>query len=615
MSKEEIFSLIAKKKLELDKPLEVDPRVSHCQKWVDKHKYMTIEEFPNIDVYELLDYLMPILLDIKDIETANHVSEIFMNFFYHCSADEVISFVNIAADLYASGEIDKVICMLEAGSKEEADKIEETIVNLDKDFLYDLRFNKGYEYESEISEDFATMLHVLNNHESSFFDILVLLASHKCVREKYDEVDDTIERYSYLGCSKERRRVAEKYKKKMFKLDYAMSIANRASSFISEYNQKQKKMEHSKQLKISKLDELERKLRIALEKEEITNVREIVNGIDYPDLAIAVLELIREHNKPYYERLTKEYNDLSCNNEANYKALLHDFGIKSKDYDINKIMHLKIEDIRNILGIIIRKFNFIEATALRILEVSSLDRVNLISKYISNGYVSIDYVSNNIDLYDLNNNKTEILGKNIEILNSYNVNPYMFKNSIDVLFGDSILLDNNLQLLKDYDLVKYFKTTDNYMFLLDSNLSSIIDKYLELGFESLLKEDLGILNFKNLKRLDVIHMLNIQVDSIDELQELLESKRFFLSDNDIDSYLLNDALFHEKEKFDISIDELDSLKSSNRCYSFDGVLVSIQKVNRLLNDGYDLYDAIFANMNVSEDEYNRVVNCLGQFVR
>ena len=153
------------------------------------------------------------------------------------------------------------------------------------------------------------------------------------------------------------------------------------------------------------------------------------------------------------------------------------------------------------------------------------------------------------------------------------------------------------------------------MFLLDSNLSSIIDKYLELGFESLLKEDLGILNFKNLKRLDVIHMLNIPVDSIDELQELLESKRFFMSDNDIDSYLLNDALFHEKEKFDISIDELDSLKSSNRCYSFDGVLVSIQKVIRLLNDGYDLYDAIFANMNVSEDEYNRVVNCLGQFVR
>ena len=116
MSKEEVFSLIAEKRKELDKPLEVDPRIEHCQEWADSHKYITTDDFSKIDVYDLLFVLMPILLNTKDIETSNHIAEIFMNFLYHCSTEEVISFVNVMADMYTSGEIEKVICFLNAGS-------------------------------------------------------------------------------------------------------------------------------------------------------------------------------------------------------------------------------------------------------------------------------------------------------------------------------------------------------------------------------------------------------------------------------------------------------------------------------------------------------------------
>lgn len=614
MSKEEVFSLIAEKRKELDKPLEVDPRIAHCQEWADEHKFITTDEFSKIDVYDLLFVLMPILLNTKDIETSNHIAEIFMNFLYHCSTEEVISFVNVMADMYTSGEIEKVICFLNAGSEEEASKILDTIEELDRDYISSLRQKQGYDLEEEACGDFATLLHVLNNHENAFMDVLLLVAAHKCVCEKFEMVDSIIEKHKDVGKSRNRRKVAEKYKKQMFKLDYALGIANKATSFVNECNLKQKKLKRSNEIKRSKLDSLEKVLRSDLEKDcEISNVSDIVNGIvEYPDLAYAVLLLIQEHNRAYLDKLNSEYNLLSSNSEVNYKALLHEFGIKSKEYDISKVMHLKLDDIKSILEVLIRRLSFTEDKVLKILETSNLERIELISKYISNGYISIDYVSNNIDLYNLNSTDIEVLGNNIELLKSYSVNPYMFKNSMEVLFGDSNLLNINLQILKEYDLIKYFKTTDNFMFLLNSNISNIIDKYLELGYEVLLKEDLGILNFKNLKRLDVIHMLNIPVDSVEELQELLESKRFFMSDNDIDSYLLNAVDYHEKKKFNISLDELSNYKVSNRCYSFDGVLVSIQKVNRLLQDGYSLYDAIFSGMNVSEDEYRRVIDFFNQ---
>ena len=613
MSKEEVFKLIEEKRAELDKPLEVDPRVEFCKKWADEHKYITMNEFPDLDVYELLAYLFPIVLDNKDIETTTHVSQLFQNFFYYCSAEEVIIFVNIAADIYASGEIDKVIEMMQAPDEDEAKRIGSTIENLDEGLIEDLLKREGYDLEEEVGSDFATILFVLKNHEVAFFDALAILAAHKCVCEKFGEIDNIINKHKDSLRSKDRRKIAEKNKKKLFKLDYALGVANSVSSFVSQKIADTNKMIRSREIKKSKLNDLERILKSSLEREEIVNASEIVNCIDYPDLAIAVLELIREHNKLYYERLEKEYNELNSNDETKYKALLHDFGINAKEYDISKIKHLKIEDIRSILETIVRKYSFTEEKALNILEVSSLERVELIGKYIANGYVSIDYISNNIDLYDTNSDDIEILGNNIDLLSSYNVNPYMFKNSIDVLFSDTDKLKEKVLILKKYDLLKYFKTTDNFSFLLKDNLERIIDKYLEYGFENLLKEDLNILNFGNLKRLDIIHMLNIPIDSVEELSDILGSNKFFMSDDIIDFYLYNAVEYHEKVDFDDSI--LGEFVGGKRYYNFNGVLVSTNKVKRQLDNGLSLYDSIFDGMIVSEEEYSRVVNCLGQITK
>ena len=66
------------------------------------------------------------------------------------------------------------------------------------------------------------------------------------------------------------------------------------------------------------------------------------------------------------------------------------------------------------------------------------------------------------------------------------------------------LFINNLKILNDYGLLKYLKNVDNLSFLRDINLVSKIDKFLELGYESFLENDLGILNLSNLKRLDIL---------------------------------------------------------------------------------------------------------------
>ena len=110
-----------------------------------------------------------------------------------------------------------------------------------------------------------------------------------------------------------------------------------------------------------------------------------------------------------------------------------------------------------------------------------------------------------------------------------------------------------------------------------------IDTLLELGYETALVEDLSILNYQNnFKRLYLLKILNIPVESIGELKQVLSSEKFIVPTDTIDSYLYNANISQEKQP-DLEIipsEFLSEYSASSRTYNINGILISKNKVKR-----------------------------------
>ena len=151
----------------------------------------------------------------------------------------------------------------------------------------------------------------------------------------------------------------------------------------------------------------------------------------------------------------------------------------------------------------------------------------------------------------------------------------------------------------------------DYSFLKNESLSEIIDKYLELACEEYLISDLSLLNKTQLKRLEIYKLIGIEVSSKEELEDILnEEKEFFIPLSESEEYLFDEGEFIEEPTCNVSLDELEQYKMTERVYNFDGILISVQKVQRLLNMNFSLYQAIIHNTNLSEEQIRKIINII-----
>ena len=165
----------------------------------------------------------------------------------------------------------------------------------------------------------------------------------------------------------------------------------------------------------------------------------------------------------------------------------------------------------------------------------------------------------------------------------------------------------------DYYFIDILNNSLDYSYLIDDDLSKKIDMFLEFGYEEYLLKNLDILNTPHIDRLKILKILNINVNSYEELFEYLNTDSFFVNDSDIslyiDNYLTNDSC----DK-DISCCNLQSFRSTSRVYDFNGIYVSSIKVNRLLDEGYSLGDSIFSNMFLDKSQYYKVISAVKPLV-
>lgn len=339
-----------------------------------------------------------------------------------------------------------------------------------------------------------------------------------------------------------------------------------------------------------------------IKKKEITNVRALIKKIQDPKIKEIILLIVYKHNLSYMNELKEEYDKLLSNSTTRYISLLNEYGITIDENNLGSINHNSIDDLNIILSIL-KNIALPDYLYLNVLNITNLETSKEIKELTIKGYITGNVVLNNIDIFNKNNNLLNILKTNIQLFNNYQINPTIFSDIEEILFINSSLLDKNLKILENYNLIKSLKNSNNYNFLLNIDLAKLIDKYLELGYESLLEQDLDILNYQDTRRVEILNNMGIILEK-DEFIDMFEYNKFFIPDEMLNGYI-NDEIKVEGN-FNITLEELLEYRKTTRTIEINGILISINKVMNALNNKKNMKEAIFTNMNIDIDTYKEI---------
>ena len=607
MNKDELKKLIDEKTDSLKKPFDYGEMYEYHKSFVENNRYDSLKDFLDIDTYKCAACVYATKDEESTVEDCEKHIEVLKGLLNSLDCYEIHHYRTMLIAICLSFEIKNFKGYLTADEDEKEEilnKMKKRIA--DNDVIDTLMGIDEKDYPK-----FYYLAEKIQKYPYEAVDGVALIEAQKALKHDY---------FDYISNKEKSNKLPdEKTTNKFFLLrgvkeKYNQSAINKMIKCISNYiilkEQQAKKHDRNVKREIDSLNSAFELLGKQLEKAEITNIDTIVDQVKDENIKFAFLQVIYSHNLEYYNSLENEIRVLEENSEIQYQALLNEFGINKSEYDVELIMINSIKDVREMLEFL-SKLNISNKDKLSVLNKSDLETVNTIKTHVNIGYLTIDFISTNIDLLISNSNKYNNYIKNICELNKYNINPNVFVNSLDILISDDKLISKNLEILNKYNLFATFKDANNYNFLLEANLEEKIDKILELGYESFLELDLNTLNSESINRLELMKALNYPINSKEEFDKIIDSsKSFFVDDDNIDSYIPSVVSLKEKKALSVNTKDLEKYRSSLRVYRINDTLVSVNKVNRLLGDGYDMYDAILYNMNLSNDEYENVISTL-----
>ena len=170
-----------------------------------------------------------------------------------------------------------------------------------------------------------------------------------------------------------------------------------------------------KELKL--YDEVISFMRLSEGREEIYNLPDALLKLKDEEVKKKILIKIYENNNKKYLKQQEEYNKISKNSYTQYQLLFKKYGLDINSYTIDQ--NLDIVTVADTL----EKLSKIELDKDAIPDVlngSSISSINSIYDYLSKGYISQEFVKNNIDIFntsydDLINNIAYFLDKNISV--------------------------------------------------------------------------------------------------------------------------------------------------------------------------------------------------------
>lgn len=607
MTKQELVDICSERINKLSVKLENPPvEYSFYNDFVKDYNYKTISgllKIPSVDFAAALLYP-----DIED-KTLNEILDDVLSF--RCVLEDLSS-----DELKTMNEIFRGFVHMDKGDKLE-DIFKDTNVRRAakdaKDYLNDYRVD---EEEKQLLDKVHTVMNklILNNRKYGW-DILYLIHYYRDNTVVISNIISITSAFKYIKEGKEEnldfnsRDFKERYNTKDM-----MYICSAITECRRHINEEYRKIESNLRHRLNIYKKFLKDIEKAFESDEIKNYELIIHDVEDDILKLEFLRLVYQHNKIKYDEIDAVHEKLTRNSLVNYLTVLKSNGIKKDDVDLSKITRNSCEDLDKMIKIL----NGIvgdKKIIIRIIESSDLMNVNYFKELKSKNVLSTNAFSKYHDIFDINSIHRKILDKNIEIINSYKVDFTLFSKHPDILIENSNLGDN-LEILKTYKLLDSLKYSKKFSFLKKNNLSSLIDKIIELGYENLLVENLELLNEDNWDRIYVLKSMGVKPEDNKELIKYLRDDKFFIPNDRLNIYIEDTSEYYSDLDYgNININEfIKNNEVTSRSLCINGVIISKNRVLRNIDNGNKLFKAIITgsilNMNevesIKEDLKNKV---------
>ena len=446
-------------------------------------------------------------------------------------------------------------------------------------------------------EAFLDFIDLFLEHSHGFVLALSTVATLREIKEDKEMHYQMIQEISEEEGAKIKGKVQDKWVTELIHGDYNVSnLLKPITNARNEYQHlEQEQKNRRRYLSKSKLiyEQLETNLYKAISEGEVRNIETLLKKVPSDEIRLAILKLVYKHNHEIYTKLSAEYQELSANDASHYQVLLAKYGISPEDYEVGTVMGNSIDELSQMLEILSKLKIASPEELLIIIQNSDLETINNLNGLYEKNIITTNLLSNHHGLFNPSSKEYEDFMRNLSLITKKKLNPHYFTASEEVLVTPHQKVESSIKILEDYSLVSNIKTGMNLSFLKEEDLAPAIDTLLELGYEKNLEESLELLNYKDkFDRLRVLKVLNIPVSSTEELIEVLTSPKFYVPDTEIPNYIYNAAQYHlpsnvvevtEPKKKVPDVQRLSSFSETDRTYSFNGVLISKNKVHRTLS--------------------------------
>ena len=605
MTIQELDKEISLRKVELEDKFNKEA-FEYIKEFMESNNLDNIVDFVYMNIWELIKCNMFLNCEEKDIHKISESVDSFSDLFNRMTESSIEAILLVVEDYVKKGTVDDLIRYFSAEGiineitsfSKLSDTNEKTVISL-------MAYKKALR---EQGYDFVPFLEALKTYKEPFLKELKLYITH---REVFEFIKGNVFAVNASRVGKKSRRDIEN-EVLTDALNNVVSVSNILTKMhtVKKFKEDYERIDKNNQRELNGLNASRASLEQELDKKQIVNYREIIKGLKSPKLKYLFLLFIKEHNEVYYEELEQELNELKQDSKIAIKALLNDYGITEDSYDYDSLPKYTKEELETILKVL-STLVIPKEDKVRIIMSTSIEKINTVKDYLEREILSIEFVSSNISILNEESIELDNLKENIEVLKTYGIPVSVFSKSIRILMNESSFISNSLSILNTYGLINQLSETSNFKFLMNKDLERVIDKYLELGYEEYLSNDLDLLNKKELERLEVMKAIGISITSREELEFILnEEKPFFIPKEEIGNYLSDESIYIDEPSEQISIEKLEQYKATDRVYDFNGVKISINKVNRFVSNGFSLYQAIIKNTHLSEEELLGIVKII-----
>lgn len=295
---------------------------------------------------------------------------------------------------------------------------------------------------------------------------------------------------------------------------------------------------------IGKYEELKKLLIKESQKEEITNVKSMLEKTENEKIQKSIIVYVDSHNEKYYNSIEKEYELVSIDNQNKIKTLLNKYNLDATSEEIGKMS--SYNDLVSILNIL-KSFSIKnEDIMIKILTITNLDIVMAIDKIVKSGILTKEFVIRNIQIFnkDVENSLYENVIKNIKLFKDNEINPTMIsKYNQELFITDYKIIEKNIKIINNLKLKDALKKSTSFKFLTSENLDNNIKQLKSMNLYDNVLENIDILDINEIgfKRIKIILELECDI-TCDQIVKIINNREFIIADDALDEYIIDEKV-------------------------------------------------------------------------